>query len=367
MKEMEPIFFTVTLVQVIIGGIMTSLLVREYLKNRYLPTALLGLFFGLFTLAFSLTVPIFWIPNEISGRMIAIFLQDASVICLFLMFPFLIMAFEGMKGRILSPITTLFIALTAVAISYLTLTQPWEYTWSGLEMWFQETYDEFLIVFVGFVLIAVFIVLGRLIEFTIQEGPVREKRMTIIALTGFLGTIIGGITIFVLGIPNVDYLFVAIGTTIIAAIYLKYPHSFFLSHTRIHAIMLINTQNKIPYLVIDESKDEKSSKYVLAAAGLGGIMMLLQEILDSERPPTRLFHKDKGILLEHDIKNEISGVIVADQINDVLRSPLKYTISLFVKKFKAEIADWVGEISRFAVFEKDLRKIFKFALPESIR
>ena len=169
---------------------------------------------------------------------------------------------------------------------------------------------------------------------------------------------------YLLEIPNLDYTFLAIGTTIIATIYIKHPHSFFLSRTSIHAIMLINTPNKIPFLVIGDRGDKKGSSYALAAAGLGGIMMLLQEILGSERPPTRLYHKDKGILLEHDFEHEISGVIVADQVNDVLRSPLKYALSRFAKKFEKEIVEWDGEVSIYQVFEQDLRDIFKFAFTD---
>ena len=213
---------------------------------------------------------------------------------------------------------------------------------------------------------SVIIVLFRLIQFIRDESPGREKRMTVLALTGFLATIIGGVGFLLLEIPNIDYLFVAIGITLIAAMYIKYPHSFFLSNTRINAIMLINSSNKIPFLIIGEKKEgDKGSSYALAAAGLGGVTMLLQEMLGADRPPTRLYHKDKGILLQHDLKHEISGVIVADQINDVLRSPLKHAIRLFVKKFGAEIADWMGEVSGFQVFEEDLKRIFKFALFES--
>ena len=156
---------------------MTSLLIKTYLKNRYLPTALLGIFFGTFTIAFALVIPTFWLPFSVGP--IAWFLIDASVVCLFLMFAFLIMAFEGMKGQLLSPITTLFIALTAVAISlFLTLLRA-GYTY--YDMWWPNPNDDFDILFVGFVLTAVLIVLFRLIQFTRYESPGRQKRMTVIA------------------------------------------------------------------------------------------------------------------------------------------------------------------------------------------
>lgn len=342
---------------------MTALLINTYLKNHYRPTALLAMFFGTFTIAFIFVIPTFWLP--FSAGPIAWFLMEASVVSLFLMFTFLIMAFEGMKGQILSPISTLFIALTAVTISlFLTiLTSGYFYT----DMWWTLPNDDFDIMFVAYVLIAVIIVLFRLIQFIRYERPGREKKMTIIALSGFLATIVGAVGTYALeGIPNLDYTFMAIGTTLIAAMYIKYPHSFFLSNTRINAIMLINSSNKLPFLIIGEKKEgDKGSSYALAAAGLGGVAMLLQEMLGAERPPTRLYHKDKGIMLQHDLKHEISGVIVADQINDVLRSPLKHAIKLFVKRFEAEIADWVGEVSGFQVFEEDLKRIFKFALPQS--
>ncbi len=348
---------------------MTTLLVRTYLKSHYHPTALLGMFFGTFTIAFIFIIPTFWLPGDtIIDSAIPWFLFDASVVCFFLMFAFLIMAFEGMKGQILSPISTLFIALTAVAISLHITVLTLEPTYSGNvgeKQWWGNVSEEFYILFVVFVLTAVIIVLFRLIQFIRYESPEREKKMTIIALTGFLATIIGGVGILLLEILNMDYLFVLIGTILLAIIYLKHPHSFFLSHTKINAIMVINTSNKIPMLIIGEhKKEEKGSSLALAAAGLGGITLLLQEILGSKRPPTRLYHKDKGILLHHDFKYGVSGVIVADQVNDVLRSPLKYALKQFAKRYETELADWVGEVGVFQSFEKDLRKIFKFALVE---
>jgi len=361
---MDYVYPVVTIVQISAGLVMTILLIRVYLKNHYLPTALLGLFWGIFSFAFLVTTPIFFIPNTPNGEMLAIFLQDISVVSIFLMFAVLIMAFEGMKGwQILSPISTIFIALTAVAVSlYVTVIRIPSMTFNGI--WWSKPNDMFDILFVGFVFSAVIIILVRLIQYTRHESSGKEKRMTIIALSGFLATIVGGIGTYLLEIPNMDYLFVTIGIVILAAFYIKHPHSFFLSHTRINAIMLINTPNKIPFLVIGDRGDAKGSSYALVAAGLGGIMMLLQEILGSERPPTRLYHKDKGILLEHDFEHEISGVIVADQVNDVLRSPLKHALSRFAKKFEKEIVDWVGEVSIFQVFERDLRDIFKFAFTE---
>ena len=358
---MDYIFLVITIVLVLIGGTMTLFLARLARKTRYIPTVLLGTFFGTFTIAFSLTLPTFWIP--FGEQLLAEFFLNASIICLFLMFPFLILSFEGMKGRFFSPISTLYIAFGAFAVAFLTFMQPWGSSW-GKYMYYGETTDEFVILFAVYVFSAVVIVLIRLIQYIREEALGRDKRMTIFALTGFIIAMGGGVGTYLLGSPilNLDYLIVVIGLVIIAVIYMKYPHSFFLSKTRISAIMLINSSNKIPYLSIGE---QRGVNVHLAAAGLGGIMMLLQEILGSERPPTELFHKDKGILLEHDIKNDLTGVIVADQVNEVLRRPLKYAISLFIKQFKDEIShEWTGDVSVFHVFEEDLRRIFKFALGE---
>ena len=360
---MDIIFLVITIVLVLIGGIMTIFLAILARKTRYVPTVLLGTFFGVFTISFSLTLPTFWIPY--GERLLAEFFLNSSVVLLFLMFPLLILAFEGMRGRFFSPLTTFYISFATFAISFLVFAYPppWGSDW-GTSMYYGTTTDAFDIVFALYAFSAIIIVLARLVEFIRGEGSERDKRKTIIALIGFLVAMGGGVGIFLLEvpIPNLDYLFVVSGLVVIASIYMKYPHSFFLSNTRISAIMLINSENKIPYLTIGE---ERGVDAQLAAAGLGGIMMLLQEILGSERPPTELFHKDKGILLEHDMKYNLTGVIVADQVNEVLRRPLKYAVSLFVKQFKDEILhEWTGDVSVFHVFEHDLRRIFKFALGE---
>ncbi|NVM31813.1 MAG: hypothetical protein HWN65_23440, partial [Candidatus Helarchaeota archaeon] len=330
---MDYIFLVITIVLVLIGAIMTIFLAILARKTKYIPTVLLGTFFGVFTIVFSLTLPTFWIPY--GEQLLAEFFLNSSVVLLFLMFPLLILAFEGMRGRFFSPLTTFYISFTTFAISFLVFMQPWGSYW-GDYMYYGTTTEAFDIVFALYAFSAIIIVLARLVEFIRGEGSERDKRMTIIALIGFLVAMGGGVGIFLLGIPipNLDYLFVVSGLVVIASIYMKYPHSFFLSNTRISAIMLINSENKIPYLTIGE---ERGVDAQLAAAGLGGIMMLLQEILGSERPPTELFHKDKGILLEHDMKYNLTGVIVADQVNEVLRRPLKYAVSLFVKQFKDEI------------------------------
>lgn len=357
---MDLFFLIITIIQVLIGGIISIFLTKLSRKTRYIPTVLLGAFFAVFATAFALTIPLFWIPE--SQELVARGFQNTSVILLFLMFPFLVMAFEGMKGRFFSPITTLFVAFTAFCMGFLAVVPPrWNYEFID-GWWVQTTTLEFDILFILYGLSAMIIVLVRLIQFIREEGSGRSKKMPIIALIGILAAVGGGFGLYLIGIPNIDYLSVLIGTAIMAIIYIKDPNSFFLSNTRISAIMLINTTNKIPYLTIGE---RKGKPFLLAAAGLGGVMMLLQEILEAENPPTRLFHGDRGFLLEHDIEHELTAVIVADQVNDVLRRPLRYALSLFITKYEADLTAWTGEVSGFQVFEEDLRRIFKFALPSS--
>ncbi len=186
--------------------------------------------------------------------------------------------------------------------------------------------------------------------------------MPIIAVIGIFAAVIGALIASLLLLANWDYFSILIGTTILACIYIKEPNSFFLSNTKISAIILLNSVSKIPYLVFGE---DRSKDLDLASVGLGGIISFLQEILNSEKPPTRLLHGDKGFLLEHDIKNKVTAIIIADQINETLRVPLKFAITLFTKHFKQELATWDGLVSQFDNFKTQLYSIFSFAFPMS--
>ncbi|MFX1451059.1 MAG: hypothetical protein ACFFCM_09465, partial [Promethearchaeota archaeon] len=90
-----------------------------------------------------------------------------------------------------------------------------------------------------------------------------------------------------------------------------------------------------------------------------------QEILDVKNPPVEFKHKDSGFLLEHDSKNNVSAILILDQIDYLLRSPLKHALSLFIKKYKTNLEGWKGNLEPFTTFKEDLQKIFKFALSAS--
>jgi len=357
-------FFIVTIIEVLLGTLVTILLTRLYLKNRYTPTLLLATFFGLLTVAFTVTLPIFFLPGFGLEPPLAVeVLQNASVILLFLMFPFLIIAFEGMKGDLFSTVSIMFIAFTAFSIGFLATIPPrWSWISDPEGIWYQVTNLEFDILFVAYLLTAVTIVLYRLTQFVTEKETGRSKTMPIIALAGFFAGVLGTIAMYLLEIPNLDYLMVIIGLSIMATVYILSPKSFFLSSTRISSIMVINNNNNIPFLTIAGSE---ASNVDLAAAGLGGVMMLLQEILKSDRPPTFFYDGNKGVLMEHDLKNGISGVVVADHINNILRAPLRYSVSLFQKKFAGELEDWRGDVSAFQTFKETLLDIFDFAWFES--
>ncbi len=361
---MDSVFFAVTLIEVIIGAIVTIFLAILYKKNRYIPTLLLATFFGLFTVAFSLTIPIFWLPGTLDVAPIAVeILQDASVILLFLMFPFLIMAFEGMRGRIFSLVSILFIAFTSFCIGFLSVFPP-RWTWNctnPMNMCYQITYLEFDIIFVAYLLSAVIIIFVRLTQFIAKEVPGRSKTMPLIALVGFFAGILGAVTTYLLEIPNLDYLMVIIGLTIMATVYMLDPKSFFMSNTSISAIIIMNNANNLPYLTISGRAEDEKVNIDLAAAGIGGVMMLLQEILKSDHPPTFFYDGQKGVMLEHDLETSISGVLVADQINDVLRAPLRHSINMFERKFATLLTSWRGDISAFQPFKNELLDIFDFA------
>ena len=354
---MDLTFPILALLQMIISAIVTIFLTRLYLRTRYTPTALLAVFFGLVIIGFAITIPIFWIP--LSSKSISEALQVTSLVIMILMFPFFVLAFEGMKGRFFTYISTFFIAFTTYILGYIAVI-PWTFV-EQEGVWWQVTYPDFDTLFTIYIIIPIFLILFRLIQFVREEGTGRSKKMPVIAIFGVLFGFAGGILVYILGIPNIDYLFILVGTVIMASAYILSPNSFFLSNTKIVAIMLLDSSNYMPYLTIGSQKD---TDFDLTAAGLGGVMIFLQEILKAKELPTRLIHHDRGFLLEHDLNSGVTGVIIADQINDVLRHSLNYVLSLFSKKFKPQLANWNGEISIFEDFKKDLRTVFSFALPE---
>lgn len=357
---MDLIFLAITIIEVLVGSIVMVFLVKLYLKNRYIPTLLLATFFGLFVAAFAVTIPIFWLPGSGTTPSLAVeILQVSSIVIMFLMFPFLIMALEGMKGNFFSIFSIIYIAFTAFSIGFISAYPPrWGWDCTG-DMCYQITYLDFDILYVTYLITASLIVLFRLTQFVTKREEGRSKKMPFIALIGFFFAVIGGAGAFLLEIlPNLDYLIVLIGLSIMATVYIRDPKSFFLSNTRVSSIMIINNINNIPYLTISGSKDTNID---LHAAGIGGVMMLLQEILKSDHPPTFFYDGEKGVLLEHDLKNGVTGVLVADQINDVLRAPLRYSVSLFKDQFRSYLENWTGDVTIFEHYKKPLLEIFDFA------
>ncbi len=354
---MDIAFLVLAILQMAISAVITVFLTGLYLRTRYTPTALLAVFFSLVIIGFAITIPVFWIP--ISSKFVSEILQISSLVIMIIMFPFFLLAFEGMKGRFFSHVTTFFIAIMTYILGYIAVI-PWTFIDQD-GVWWQVTHETFDILFSIYVLIPVFIILYRLIQFLRDEGTGRSKKMPVIAIIGVFIGFLGGVFAYSIGIPNIDYLFILIGTVVMVSAYILSPNSFFLSNTKIVAIMLIDSSNYIPYLTVGSQKD---TDFDLTAAGLGGVMSFLQEILKAQELPTRLIHHDRGFLLEHDLKNGVTGVIIADQINDVLRHTLKYVLSRFIKRYKTQLVDWNCEVSIFDDFKKDARTIFSFAFPE---
>ena len=351
------IFCAITIIQIVIGGFLAFLIMKMYLATRYRPTALLAIFFIIFTVDFLIFVPVFWIP--LSGELFARILSDISGVLIFMMFPFLIMAIEGMKGHIISPISTVTIGLTAYVMGFLSIVPPrWDYIFDVI--WWQVFHADLDIALTLYVFVMVCFISYRLFQFVREKGTARSKKYPIIAMIGFIGAVIGAIVSYILEIQNVDYLAILIGTAIVAFAYLKDPSSFFISNTNIKTIMFVDNKSNMPFLTLGQADDKNID---LAAAGLGGVMILLQEILESEQPPTRLIHADKGFLIEYDTTMEVSAVIVVDQINDMLRPSLRYALKLFISQYNDEIKTWHGNIDPFIEFEPKLRDIFKFVMP----
>ena len=125
------------------------------------------------------------------------------------------------------------------------------------------------------------------------------------------------------------------------------------------AIIIVEGSTKVVTNEVTTSQDQNLD---LAAAGLGGIMALLQEILQEEEPPTHLIHGKKGFLIEFDKNNKVFAIIIVDQINETLRSPLKHAVSRFITQYEEDLNNWTGEVARFESFNDELLKIFQFAL-----
>jgi len=276
---------------------------------------------------------------------------------LFLIFVF---ALEGLKGNHVSPIFTSYAIFTALIIGFLLRAPAWTFNYDPVrQVWSQPVYFYFDLIFITHFALAFVIILYRLIQYVRGIGDKQKKPKPMIAIISLVGSLFGATFGYYIGIPNSDIAFLLLGTSIVAIIYIKYPNSFFLSNTRIEAIIIAEGSTKVVVNQITTSVDQNLD---LAAAGLGGIMALLQEILQDEEPPTQLIHGKKGFLIEHDSKNKVFAIMIVDQINEELRPSLKYVVSKFLTRYKDALDNWTGEIDQFVSFNDELVKIFRFAL-----
>ncbi|MFX1294666.1 MAG: hypothetical protein ACFFD2_07410 [Promethearchaeota archaeon] len=347
---MDIILIILAIIQISLIGILTLLLAKRYLSTRYRPTAILFLFFVLFFLNMLFYIPVIWL-TELQLEL-ASFLLNFTFILIICMFPLLILFIEGIKGHFLSPLSTINLVYTAFLLGYITIPR-WDFVYTTI--WIQPVHVDFNILFSIYIITIFVNLLYRLIQFLTDKELVRPKKMPLIAIIGLFIALIGGV--FGGDDIYITTLSILIGTSILALAYLIVPDSFFLSNTKINVIMIINTDSKIPYLI--SGKWELSLS--LTAAGLGGVMSLLQEILISDDPPTRLIHGDKGFLMEHNLRYKLTAIIIVDQINDQLRAPLKYALARFIKQYKSQLLTWNGDINLFKDFRADIHKIFRFA------
>lgn len=274
-----------------------------------------------------------------------------------------VLFFEGMKGKVQSNITTFFLIATVLAIGYCIIDKPWEFFFGLDNRWHQVFTMEFNAVF-GIIWLAFISYLYiRLIQFIKEKKVNRPKKMTVVAIFGLSIAAIGMIISVVYNIYFLDMLSYLIGFVIVAFAYLSNPESFFLSNTRVEAIFLLHTESQILYMNLGGAKGADAT---LAAAGLGGALMVIQEILDDEHPTSQLVHKNKGFLFEYDFEHKVTAIMIVDQINSQLRAPLRYALSKFVNRYKEILPTWDRRPDTFSDFEVELRNIFRFALGKDI-
>ena len=353
---MDIILLIIHFLEIFLTLIIAIFLLRIYNETRYLPTSFLALFFFVTSVQFILFLPSFF-PFEISQ--IRIFL-DISNYLIFIMFLIFILAIEGMQGNHLSLIFTSYGIFTAFLIGFFMRAPIWNYYFDPVQqMWMLPDFGISDIFSLVHLLIAFILIFYRLTQYVRGMGDNKKKRIPIIVIFAFVGALIGATVGYSFGLEDIANLSVLIGIIITALLYIKFPNSFFLSNTRIQAILFIEANSQV---VISGIGKYKEGDLDLAAAGLGGVMILLQEILQESEPPTRLIHGNKGFLIEHDTKNQVFAIMIVDQINDVLRGPLKFAVSKFITQYKLALENWNGETHQFESFNAELSKIFRFAL-----
>ncbi len=353
---MDIISFLITIFNGLIGSVIGIFLMKLYKETRYIPTFTLGLFFFLLSSNFFLIIPLYLPINDF----FAIISLDISVYVIFITFLFFVLALEGLKGNHFSPVFTGYAIFTALIIGFFIRDPSWTNVYNPiLQVWEQPVdiyVDSFFLIHIS---IAFIIIFYRLIQYVKGIGDSKKKQKPIIAIITLTVSIFGAIISYYFMIPNFDLISFSLGMSIIAIIYIKYPNSFFLSNTRIEAILCVEGHSKVVTNEITTSKDQDLN---LAAAGLGGIMTLLQEILQEKEPPTQLIHGKKGFLIEHDQQNKIFAILIVDQINEELRPPLKNAVSRFITRYEKDLDNWTGEVQKFDEFNIELEKIFRFAL-----
>lgn len=344
--------------EIIFCMIMVILLTRLFLSTRYRPIIFLASFFVIFAFSLIIYVPVLGITDLSKAR---IFL-DISILTSIGMLPLLILFLEGIKGNSLSLISAGFISYTAFIIGYCSVPR-WDYVF-GNGIWEQSFYLDITILAAIQLILCFTLFLFRFIEFALNKEVTRPKKMPIIAIIGACIILIGMSVGTLLKNPIMDYISLLIGSCIMGGAFLWDPNSFFLSNTEIQVIMMINNKTLLPYFAVGKTEGTSSS---LAAAGLAGAICMLQDILFVEKPPNRLMHADKEFLIESDLKNNISAILIVNQINNGLRAPLKQALSIFVKKFEPILHDWDGLLDRFKPFKDDLLEIFSFAISTQAR
>jgi hypothetical protein len=182
-----------------------------------------------------------------------------------------------------------------------------------------------------------------------------------LALAGFSNfiytfTYFNIIPIWILNILN--SFFVAIGGILMSRAWNKLPPLTELNWIRkMEKLMVIHIESSSLLFQYTFQKLEEQVDQNLAGSAIGGIKMLLGEILASKGKIKEIDHGDKVVIFNHG--THTIGILIASE----RAAELKYRLDMFhlsfEKKFEEILKDWSGEISDFEKAEALVQEYFR--------
>ncbi len=367
---MDVFLFCILLLTALVNLILAILIIKHYVRTRYVTSLILALFFITKGSVDWLYLPVAWLGDTAGGIIVPFYIAITIIHHCALIF--LLIFFEAVFGNPLSPKTAPCIAYYGFLVCY-ALTMDWNFEYSGTRGWNPVYTPQDAIVFGGYMLIIFLLVAARFFQSVYARNIkstnnaieiesvsiMRVNKLVVIWLGGFLLGQFGiGVT-QILEIEYVGYILGIIGILVTAFSYLYDPHAFFLSSAEIQAVLFFDAGTGLSFLAYGLEMDDN-----LAAGGLLGSLTLQQEIMGTKKYPTLQVFGDKVFLLAYEKVGEtlVAGAIIMNRYLQAMYPTLDRALHVFIARNKSALEQWHGGGERsFENVLPELLSIFEFA------